>query len=283
MPAFDAKKFLFRHAVALLVTYRFRDDEPHAKRRLAVYSCAVIVIDDTPCLLTAGHCISEIERLIDSENITNIGCAIGDIFGLEAKSSIPIPFDIENSYRFHVDDDEDELDFGVILLTPHYVRLLGKNGIVGIFEENWARQQTLSFDAYVILGFPKALTETELTEGDRALVTPFLLRVNPPDTDLHPDYVSSRRFVGTIADDLDISSIEGMSGGPILGFNKSKPNTYWIVAIQSTWIASKRLVYGCPLPRIGRHLSEGLRAARASLEDSNGDDSDESPIGNATG
>ena len=269
MPTSNVMSFFFRHAVALLVSYRHRIDDPHAKRRLAPFSCSVIVLDDIPCLLTAGHCIKKIEELIESHEITDISCAIGDIFGHGVKSNIPIPFDLINSPRFYIDKNEDELDFGAILLHPNHVRLLEANGIKGIFEENWAKIDEKNLDTFFILGFPEELAEKELTEDDHALVNPFLLKVEKPGDDIDPSLISDRRFVGVINGELSVASIKGMSGGPIIGLSRSNPNVYWIVAIQSGWLSSKRIVYGCPIPRIGRYLTNALRAARASLETAN--------------
>jgi len=47
----------------------------------------------------------------------------------------------------------------------------------------------------------------------------------------------------------------GMSGGPIFGFRHGPPMTYWVVAIQSSWLPSEGIVFGCPLPIMAELLT----------------------------
>jgi hypothetical protein len=66
-----------------------------------------------------------------------------------------------------------------------------------------------------------------------------------------------KRFVGQIIPELPIDSIEGMSGGPIFGFRyKDSELRYWIVALQSSWYQSSRVIFGCPLPTLASLLSD---------------------------
>jgi len=63
------------------------------------------------------------------------------------------------------------------------------------------------------------------------------------------------RFIGQLDQALDISSISGMSGGPIFGFMVGAQTRYWIVALQSSWLPKRRIVFGCPLPTIASLLT----------------------------
>ncbi|MCX5896195.1 MAG: hypothetical protein NTZ51_10250 [Proteobacteria bacterium] len=56
-------------------------------------------------------------------------------------------------------------------------------------------------------------------------------------------------------ENLPLSSIVGMSGGPIFGFKYGPPMAYWIVAIQSSWLRSQGIVFGCPLPVLAGMLT----------------------------
>jgi hypothetical protein len=49
----------------------------------------------------------------------------------------------------------------------------------------------------------------------------------------------------------------GLSGStePIRGFNLTPPMRYWVVALQSTWLRDRRLVFGCPLPVLASLLT----------------------------
>ncbi|MBY5401255.1 hypothetical protein [Rhizobium leguminosarum] len=53
------------------------------------------------------------------------------------------------------------------------------------------------------------------------------------------------RFIATIDSRTHLQSLEGMSGGPIFGFNTERPNK-----IQSSWKKSERKIFGCPVAHI---------------------------------
>ena len=51
-----------------------------------------------------------------------------------------------------------------------------------------------------------------------------------------------------------------MSGGPIFGIRLKPVMTYWIVALQSSWNAEKRIVYGCELPVLASLMTSWARS-----------------------
>jgi hypothetical protein len=179
---------------------------------------------------------------------------LADIFGPEAISDKPIPFDFANEPRFFIFDAETGLDFGLIALRPHYVRLLATQGIKAIFEENWIHQHNVEFDAYKMLGLPEEFIDSVRTGSDDnssvlGTVSPTMIDLTcmdePPEDIRRTRYP---RFVGQLRSDLPLSSIRGMSGGPIFGFNFRPPMRYWVVAIQSSWLPLRRITFGCPVP-----------------------------------
>jgi hypothetical protein len=253
----EALGFLFRHLVAICITYRLKTAGSNEPSKVAAFSGTLLCVENTFCVLTAGHCIASIEGLLDSENVDIVSTVLADTFSGSRISDLPIPFDIRNAPRVHIDDAELGLDFGLIALHQHYVRLLATNGTVALFEENWARQHQQDLDVFLILGFPDELALPTLIDG-AAHVTPSLIRVVRSEAPAVTPGTKYDRFVGKIEGTLGISSIVGMSGGPILGFNTQRPHVYWVVAIQSTWLPQSKIVYGCPLPTIGRLLKEWM-------------------------
>jgi hypothetical protein len=69
-----------------------------------------------------------------------------------------------------------------------------------------------------------------------------------------------------LSDKFPLNSLVGMSGGPIYGFSDEQKGRYWIPAIQSGWIKSRRITFACPVPmlaRLAEHLLYGEEATEA--------------------
>ena len=168
---------------------------------------------------------------------------------------LSIPFDLLNEPRFFIDNEQEGLDFGLIALRPYYVALLAKHRIKALFEENWINQHRVEFDAYTMLGLPEEFVKYE-QDGSLGIVFPTMIGVKALDNPLEGTKPTIYpRFVGQLQEGLPLSSIVGMSGGPIFGFRYGPPMAYWVVAIQSSWLRGQRTVFGCPLPVLAELLT----------------------------
>lgn len=256
-----ALEFLCRHLVALCVTYQECNEiGPTGEPRFFACPGTIICIRGVYSLLTAGHTLKDWDEAIRRGRVRVLSAVLADIFGSERVTEEPIPFDFVNEPRFYIDDEEEGLDFGLVALQPYYARLLAKNGIKAIFEENWIHQHTVKFDGYAMLGLPEEFITSQIdsSRGDiRVLgaVSPTMIVVTrleqPP-----PERVTQfPRFVGQLYPGLELTSIKGMNGGPILGFSFGPPMAYWVVAIQSSWLPQSRITFGCPLPVLGELIA----------------------------
>lgn len=253
----EGLQYFCRHLVGLCVTYRHKtSDDQDKPDRFAACSGTLIVIRGAVCFLTAGHVLKALDDL--RAEITS--AALADIFGMGRVCDHPIPFDLRGAKMHYV--DEDGLDFGVIVLAPYYVRLLAKNGVVALEEKNWIHQSNVTFDGYAILGFPAEFGSERVSEDGEGMVVPSMFRVHrlesPPEA---TELTRYERFVGRIDRELPLKSVEGMSGGPIFGFNFGPPTRYWIVALQSSWLPDQHIVFACPLPVLASLLTESADAA----------------------
>lgn len=251
-----ALEFYCRHLVALCVTYRqVKNGMPTEKA--SFYACpgVVICIRGFCSFLTAGHALKDLSTHIEREEILVESAVLADTFGPDAVSERPIPFDLLNEPKFFIDNKKEGLDFGLIALKPYYVTLLAKHGIKALFEENWIHQQRVKCDAYAMLGLPEEFVKYD-QDGSLGFVSPTMIGVKALDTP--PEGTKSTkypRFTGQLQENLPLSSIVGMSGGPIFGFRFGPPSAYWVVAIQSSWLQAKRIVFGCPLPVLAKLLT----------------------------
>src|SRR5207237_1571279 len=118
-----------------------------------------------------------------------------------------------------------------------YARLLAKNGVIAITEENWIHQSRIAFDSYAMLGLPQEFTSQRVSPGGAGTVARTFVGVRP--LDVLPDGKQTRhqRVIGPLDPSLDLKSVKGMSGGPIFGFCYLPQVRYWVVALQSSWNA----------------------------------------------
>jgi hypothetical protein len=249
-------EFFCRHLVALCVTYRaVKNGMPMEKQRFFAVPGVVICIRGFCSFLTAGHALKDLSLHLERGDIVLESSVLADTFGPDTVTEKPIPFDLLNEPRFFIDNQEEGLDFGLIALRPYYVALLAKHGIKALFEENWINQHRVAFDAYAMLGLPEEFVKYE-QDGSAGIVSPTMIGVkaldNPPERSKPTTYP---RFIGQLHEALPLSSIVGMSGGPIFGFRYGPPTAYWVVAIQSSWLRSQRIVFGCPLPVLAELLA----------------------------
>jgi hypothetical protein len=243
--------FFCRHLLALCVAYEHDGDKAVQRPRFAAYAGTLLRIHDTYCFLTAGHILREVEEALQSEKIEVKNVVLADTFG-PGRFKEPIPFDLRNAKLFYIDDDDEGLDFGVILLEPYYVRLLAVNGIVAIEEQNWVRQSRVKFQGYAMLGLPEEFTSDFVTAAGEGIVGPTMFaiqRLASPPVGARP--TKHERFVGLLDPALGLKSMKGMSGGPIFGFNfEERHPVYWVVALQSAWREAEGFVFGCPIPTL---------------------------------
>ncbi len=260
--------FFFRHLVGLGVTISNRTDDGESAPRTLFFSCTIIHLADRYNLLTAGHILEPLSKGMADGRVLLHSAQLVDWFGADARFELPIPFDLESANVAYI--HRDGLDFGLISLSSYYVRLLARNGVVGIHDENWESQHTVDFNSYFMIGLPTEWTETVVEEDagqidSRATVSATLIPIERlPDDDKTAAFP---RFAGSIGMVKDLESIEGMSGGPIIGFRHSEAGgSYWVVAIQSSWFPKQRLIFGCPIPVLAglvRQISEDANSAGA--------------------
>jgi|GEM_PF-1752621 len=262
----DSNLFLHfcRHLVALCITFQSLNDEkvPISELKFDAFPGIIINIRGIFYFLTAGHILKNLDTELSNDKVLIHNSVLADTFGPGTISPHPIPFDFSNEPKFYIFDKEDGLDFGLIMLRSYYVDLLDKHGIAAIFEQNWIHQSRIDFDDYAMLGLPDEFISAVFKRADQHLstlgsVSPTLIQVQKPA--VPPENLKEtkfNRFIGQLKSDMPLWSIVGMSGGPIFGINHGPPERYWIVAIQSVWLETRKIIFGCPLPVLANLLTD---------------------------
>ncbi|HUW95521.1 MAG TPA: hypothetical protein VMW58_07015 [Anaerolineae bacterium] len=248
----DLVGFFMRHVVPVFFTFQ-KEDEPPKTMMMTAF---VLSVGKQWFLVTAGHGIDCVKRIATEQGYATAACYLIDAIRAGAKHREPIPFAYARSHPTQLSKSK-SFDYGVMALSPYYRELLEKNDVEALSEEVWKCEPS-NPDFYVLLGIPGELVEVK---AEHLQVAPVLLTVERVDK--RPDGFCETevpRFYGRIRLEGEISSIKGMSGGPIFAFEQDAQGQlrYWLVALQTSWLRNSHYIAGCPTRVLGQALEEFL-------------------------
>jgi hypothetical protein len=248
--------FFARHIVPVFFTF-----EKEGQLESLVMTTFVLSIGEHWFLVTAGHCIAEVDRYIESD-CRIAACYLVDSMGLGARHLDPIPFVYARSYPTRLSEDK-SFDYGVMVLSSYYRQLLENNKIVPLSEDVWKRQPP-SVDFYFLLGVPGELVKVE---SNHVEIVPTLHKVQPVGE--RPQGFTETEvplFYGRIGLGQGMTSIKGMSGGPIFAFfiGTQGQLRYWLIALQSRWLPDSHYIAACPTKILGEVLEAVLHECESN-------------------
>jgi hypothetical protein len=154
----------------------------------------------------------------------------------------------------------DGFDYGLIELTPYYVEMLKKNDIVALSEDVWKNPPD-NMDVYYLLRISEQ--RVKFSSDSVKFGASFHPVTQKPFGEVSEAFSESNPllFFGEVAVDDAVSSIRGMSGGPIFGFqqNDNGELRYWLIAIQSKWLPESHIIAASPTDLLGKYLESGMR------------------------
>ena len=244
--------FFMRHVVPVVFTFQ-RNHEPAKKMMMTAF---VLSVGEQWFLVTAGHAVGCVERITTEHGYAMVACNLIDSMGAGAIHREPIPFTYRRCHPTQL-SESNIFDCGLMVLSSYYRELLQKNGVQALSEEVWKCQPS-NPDFYFLVGIPRELVEVE---PEHLCVAPILLPVERVDH--RPRGFSETpvpRFYGRIRLDSEITSIAGVSGGPILAFQQDAEGQlrYWLVALQSSWLPKSHYIAGCRTRVLGKALEAFL-------------------------
>jgi hypothetical protein len=254
-------RFMSRHLVVLTGLYETYENGKPFSRGMFAFSGFVMNIHNRIFWITAGHCLDEkFDKPIKAGMMKIWDVGLADYFGDNVINDIKIPYTYEVGRALYIDDDSQGLDFAAIPLGPLEVQALHANGVKSVGRENWISQKDLTFQHYKILGVPRHLTECEFRDDGAVFggIQPVMIAIDRINPNSIPNPLPDSWFVGQIPPDITIESIEGMSGGPIYGFRQNSEGqwVYHVVALQSRWRETSRVIFGCSAPLFAEMLYE---------------------------
>ncbi len=226
-----------------------------------IISAFVISISNEWFLITAAHCLDDVEKNIKDPFCKLEKSSLIDYGSLEAIHGHPIPFDYESTRRVHI--HVDKFDYGIIHLSNFYQRQLEANNIQPLNEDTWEKQPE-DPDFYLLLGIP---TELEEEIGEYKMVTPIIQKIDRCIK--RPKCFKKTRapmFYGKTTLIQGLTDIDGMSGGPIFSFksNESGKLKYWLCAVQSRWIKKEALIAACLMSPFVKMVREEISKPKQS-------------------
>ncbi|MBI5032926.1 MAG: hypothetical protein HZB51_20590 [Chloroflexi bacterium] len=243
--------FFMKHMVPIFFTFVKDSDS-----RSAITTCFVLSVQDKWFLVTAGHCLEEIECLITEHGYRITKCRLLDSLGTDAKHFEPIPFAYESVLTSHINDNAN-FDYGIIAVSSYYRQLMEENHIQPLNEDVWKLQPSIA-DFYTLLGVPSELVNVS---NENVELVPALFHVTPLAE--RPDGFSETDmplFYGSIKLGEGITSIRGMSGGPIFAFQQDEQGRlkYWLTALQSRWLPNSHFIAACSTKLLGEAIEAML-------------------------
>jgi len=246
-----------RHVVGI-----YCDFQENEVRRQIVYTAFVFAVDSHWMLITAGHCITEIEQTRARGGELR-RCMLIDSMGEGAAHFHPLPFAYYAAHPMNIGRFE-RIDYGVLIPPDNTCRLLTANNVKPFDEKAWDAEPERVLD-YLLLGFPGQLNQLQ---GDRVNFRASMFRVaryaeRPEDFPVEDPAVF---FYGRVFEN-PLGNLKGCSGGPIVAL--SQPNaegrsTYHLIALQSTAIGCD--IKGMLMPPLGQLVRE-CHAGMYDIED----------------
>lgn len=258
-----------RHFVGFGGTvHDIKDGRPVEERHFAC-SGFVVEIRGVWCFVTAGHVFTEIDNEVRRGKLRVLKCGFADYFSAEARIKEPTPIDYNDTQKIVVNDSATGLDIGIVALRDFFRAGMQANGVRPIPVAAWAGREPPGYSDYAILGLPLEANEPVERQGPRGpqighVVTLTLVGVDalvPTPAEYHSSPVP--RFVGRLRDNGELQSIEGMSGGPILGISSREGGwDYACVGVQSGWHSQTRIVLATPMGIVVETIEKLLDSAR---------------------
>jgi len=270
---------LMKHVVALSLLDSEEELEediltPDYQPGHILFTSFVVSVQKIWFLITAGHILKDIETRIESGRKI-VKARLIDSFQ-DNQHAMSVPFDFDDAPKIPIYRKEAGIDYGAIMLKPFYVRSLLASG-TRAFDEKEYESFPDKADKYFLLGFPSQARKIECASREAGgkisidIGCP-LLPVQPLDNPPVELQLIEKRFHARVpiikgnrcAEDGSMTDIDGMSGGPVIAVKRinAEEIRYWIIAVQSSWLKSKRILSACYMGPFISVLRGGINRLR---------------------
>jgi hypothetical protein len=260
-----AMRKIGRYLVGMCFLARRKKIEGDPERHIQPFfrSGFVMEFDDRWYWITAGHILEKIAISQRDPDLILENFRLLDHYGSGVIDKNFLPFNFEPAWKYFEHDDRLGLDYCAVELGRLEQLSLAKNNIRPVPLAAWRQVQEKAWDDFFMYGLPTDSIDVKMTpnaEGVnvRAKSSPSLIHVEKFDGNPLPP-TPCNRFFGKLSDNWPKGSIDGMSGGPVFGFN-TRTGEYSVIAIQSGWLDQSRITFACPVTEFCPRLLEAIKA-----------------------
>lgn len=251
---YQLSKCFGRHVVGLAIDYAYDGES-----KTNIYTTVLLHAADRLMLMTAGHVVAEIDKLIDHPSVQIKSAAFLDPTARHGQNRIRCRLEDLN----RVGSDVDGFDFGLISLTYGYAHtLMGPGTLEPISKNTWFKHTESTPEGFYVIGFPKSeITKKVVSTRGKEYHISFALACLPFNRITREDAMditnnqefceSPSALYGQLLPDPigkfdPIESIVGMSGGPILSVEREDDGgfRYRFFGLQSAWMRNNRIIRG---------------------------------------
>jgi hypothetical protein len=224
--------------------------------------------------ITAGHVLEGLDGQIRHGQIRLVHCHFLDAFGQGLESVTGAPFDLPGAKKVYLDNDQNAFDVAVLAISPMYKKLMEKHSVKPFVMDGWDQPLGVNLTDFAILGLPDEKMERTRRVSVTGATVIGGVRVVAMFADLSDAKPSIPPATGyhwlalKLRDQANIKSIEGMSGGPVIGFHNrpGQAPLYAPVGIQSKWDKSKRIAFATPIASLMAIVDRDFRAVMAQRQ-----------------
>lgn len=258
-----------KHVIALQIGYLLEG------KAYNFYASGFLLLYQKRCLwITAGHVIQEIDKLFQ-----NIKCDIKRTAWIDNNEiNIPsecnaIPFDYLQARKFPINNDT--MDLGVIRLEGNCLELIGRNHSNKWFtKEVWMNNNLSNPEGFFLVGYPdetKVCGNEKRSDGNYSIskiscISNPVEKIARKESDEkefwnYPDWFYGKVLPITKDDGTKLNNIEGMSGGPILGIERTPDERviYKLFGIQSSWLPQSKILRATPIENVITLIDEAIK------------------------
>jgi hypothetical protein len=240
-----------RYVVPIYLDLRHADRPPIQ----VIFTAFIFSVRDRWLLMTAGHCITEIEQCrADGYEIHE--CNLLDSLGSDAVHAEPVPLNYDSAKPTHLGTDP-TYDYGMLVLPLNVRALLEANNVRPFTEAHW-EDKLEQPDFHKLLGLPseRVLVAAENRRSVTAMFPAVEKLDGRPEDEGFPE-TNAPMFYGRLKGDL-LTKVQGMSGGPILAVKAADGKLHYrLVAMQVSAVRSK-YISGMMMRPLGKLIQEKI-------------------------
>jgi hypothetical protein len=213
--------------------------------------------------VTAGHILKAIRACVAGGVEFDIWRFDYEIASRPLKGP-PIPYAFDIDKWLVIEDEEIGLDYATVPLETYYCRLLKAGGSIPIDKAAWGDHLT-ERDQWALIGIPEETVDYDQESIIRARRV--VLPLGHAEIPEEAGRKAKNQFYARLMDRGNLTSIRGVSGGPVFGLKKvAGVWKYKVIGVQSGWYERDLIITACPFASFGGALEELVESFKASIE-----------------